>query len=125
MDRSKQLASATARTVTPAAWVLALQVILRRNFWEDIDVQWDIVLQAVTVGAIGFYYRLARVVEIKYPLLSWLLLGSGKAPAAYAPVEVVEEVQDKVGPAAEQVANASAAGGQSHITVHSSTPPTL
>lgn len=90
MSARSELNVATKRTVLPAAVVLIAQAVLRHFDVVELSAAGEVISTAVLIFLVGLYYRLARVLEVKYPTFAWLLLGSKKVPAAYVDAESLD-----------------------------------
>jgi hypothetical protein len=78
----KDLNTATVRTALPTAWTaVALWAINRWGIDLTLDDLYTLAPVALVVG--GIVYRLARFLEVRFPLLGHILLGSANQPAFY------------------------------------------
>ena len=76
---NSNLGAATVRTALPAVWaavILWVATKLGLNFNAD-----DLIVLAPVIGFVtAFVYRLAREIEVRFPLFGRLFLGSSKQP---------------------------------------------
>lgn len=72
-----QTTIASIRTITPQAWAALIVVVARTVFGWELESNWALFLVPL-IGA--FFYRISRVIEGKWPVLGWVLLGYGSEP---------------------------------------------
>lgn len=69
----------TIRTGVPAAWATFLTWVVAKFGMNLSDDDYGMVLLALT-AVIPVFYRLAREVEIKWPVIGRILFGSSQTP---------------------------------------------
>lgn len=124
MITRENLNPATVRTVIPGFVGLLLAYIRIRLGWELSPLE-DAMLVAVALAVVGLYYRFARVAEVRWPTVAWLLLGSKKVPAAYIDANVAPAVSAALQPVATTTADAVKSGDAIAIQATTSTGSTI
>lgn len=75
----KPTTTATIRTAVPSAWATLLVWLIARAGWTLEEADWQVLFVVMPV-VLGVFYRLARVVEARWPMIGHVLFGSSKTP---------------------------------------------
>lgn len=76
----KATTTATIRTAVPTAWTTVLVWLIARLGWDMTEQDWQVLL-LVMPALVGVGYRLARVIEARFPHVGMILFGSAKTPS--------------------------------------------
>ena len=78
MTNSKNIA--TMRTALPAAWTTVI-VYLAGKFGFDLSEQDMAILLLLVPVVLPIFYRVAREVELKYPIVGRVIFGTNATPS--------------------------------------------
>lgn len=80
MAQMSDTATATVRTAVPTAWATVIAWAVGRFGLDLSGAEWQVLCLALPVIG-GVFYRLARVVEARWPVAGYVLFGSPRTPA--------------------------------------------
>jgi len=79
----KDLNTATIRTTVPMFWTAAIIYVAKRYGGVELSEDQAIALLPAAAVVGGVLYRIARIIEERYPKIGFILLGSNKKPNFY------------------------------------------
>ena len=71
----------TVRTVVPAGWLALIVMVLNRVADWDLTLDELMPFLPIIMGGLGVFYRAARELEQRWPVIGRILFGSGKTPS--------------------------------------------
>ena len=82
-DERQNMRSAVVRTSLPQAWSAVILYIAARLGWS-VSSEDLIVLAPLMIGLGGIVYRLGRYLELRFPTIGQIILGSKRIPTTYS-----------------------------------------